>query len=91
MRYSTQIKPISDLKANAAGIIEEIAETRDPVIITQNGRATAVLQDVKSYEENEQAMALLKLLLLRQQDVIAGRAKPAREVLERLRRRIPSA
>jgi prevent-host-death family protein len=90
MRYSTQIKPISDLKANAAGMLEEIAETRNPVIITQNGRAKAVLQDVKSYEETQETLALLKLLLLRQKDVIAGRTKPAREVLERLRKKIPT-
>jgi prevent-host-death family protein len=49
MRYSTQIKPISYVKAHAAEIIAEMRETGMPIIITQNGEATAVLQDVASY------------------------------------------
>ena len=85
MRYSTQIKPISDLKANAAGIIDEIAQTRNAVIVTQNGRATAVLQDIKSYEETEETLALLKLLLLRQREARNGNTVDAREAVEALR------
>lgn len=85
MRYSTQIKPISDIKANAASVIEEIAETRNPVIITQNGRAKAVLVDVKSYEETQETLALLQLLLLRQQEARTGKTQPVEKVVERLR------
>ncbi|WP_375286521.1 type II toxin-antitoxin system Phd/YefM family antitoxin [Sphingomonas sp.] len=88
MRYSTQIKPISELKANAAGLIEEIAETRNPVIITQNGRAKAVLIDVKTYEEREETLALLQLLLLRQREARKGNTRDAREVLEELRGKV---
>ena len=50
MRYSTQIKPISYLKANAAEVLEELQKQRRPLIITQNGEAKAVIQDVVSYE-----------------------------------------
>jgi prevent-host-death family protein len=88
MRYSTQIKPISDLKANAAGILDEIAETREPVIITQNGRAKAVLQDVKSYEETQETLALLRLLALARKSAEEQGTRPAREVIEELRRKI---
>jgi prevent-host-death family protein len=91
MRYSTQIKPITDLKANAAGIIEDIAETRNAVIITQNGRATAVLQDVKSYEETQETLALLQLLALSRQSAATKGTRPAREVLEELRAKIDRA
>jgi prevent-host-death family protein len=91
MRYSTQIKPISELKANAAGLIEEIAETRNPVIITQNGRAKAVLVDVKTYEEREETLALLQLLALSRQRAAEKGTRPAREVLEELRAKIDKA
>ena len=46
MRYSTQVKPISYLKAHAAEVLVQLAECREPLVITQNGEAKAVLQDV---------------------------------------------
>ena len=52
VRYSTQIKPISYFKANAAEVLLELAESREPMVITQNGEAKAVIQDVVSYAEN---------------------------------------
>lgn len=85
MRLSTQVRPISYLKANAAEVLSDIADTRQPMVITQNGEAKAVLQDVASFEQGQETLALLKLLALGQQDVEALRTKPAREVAERLR------
>ncbi|MDA7416247.1 type II toxin-antitoxin system Phd/YefM family antitoxin [Xenophilus arseniciresistens] len=85
MQYSTQVKPISYLKANAAEVLTQIAEAREPLVITQNGEAKAVLQDVASYEETQQTLALLKVLALGQQDVEAGRVKPVADVVKRLR------
>lgn len=85
MRYSTQVKPISYLKAHAAEVLAQIAAEREPVVITQNGEAKAVLQDVASYEQTQETMALLKILALGQQEVASGRLKPAAGVIERLR------
>ncbi len=85
MRYSTSIKPISYFKANAAEILRNLAETREPMIITQNGEATAVVQDVASYEATQETLALLKILALSRQDIAAGRARPIREVIEELK------
>ncbi len=85
MRLSTQVRPISYLKANAAEVLTDIADSRQPMVITQNGEAKAVLQDVASFEQAQETLALLKLLALGQQDVDAGRTKPARAVAERLR------
>lgn len=72
MRYSSQVKPISYLKANAAEVLAHLAAQREPMIITQNGEAKAVLQDVASYEETQETLALLKILALGNQDVVAG-------------------
>ncbi len=85
MRYSTRVKPISYLKANAAEVLLELAENRDPMVITQNGEAKAVIQDVASFEQTQETLALLKLLALGNQDIEAGKTKPARAVVERLR------
>jgi len=85
MRYSSQVKPISYLKANAAEVLTQLAEQREPLVITQNGEAKAVLQDVASFEETQETLALLKILALGQQDVEEGRIKPVAEVVARLR------
>jgi prevent-host-death family protein len=85
MRYSSQVKPITYLKANAAEVLSQVAEQRVPFVITQNGEAKAVLQDVASFEETQETLALLKLLALGQQDVEAGGLEPAGDVVARLR------
>ena len=85
MRYSSQVKPISYLKANAAEVLTRLAEQRTPMVITQNGEARAVLQDVASYEETQETLALLKILALGNQDVAAGKVKPVANVVARLR------
>ena len=85
MRYSSQIKPISYLKANAAEVLLQLAKQREPLVITQNGEARAVLQDVASYEETQETLALLKILALGNQEIEAGKVKPVAEVVARLR------
>jgi prevent-host-death family protein len=87
MRYSTQIKPISYLKANAAEVLQELNEQRRPLVITQNGEARAVIQDVASYEETQETLALLKILALGNQQVAQGKVRPVAEVVKRLRAR----
>ena len=85
MRYSTQVRPISYLKANAAEVLTTLSENREPLVITQNGEAKAVLQDVISYEATQESLALLKLLALGNQEVAAGKVKPVGEVVARLK------
>jgi prevent-host-death family protein len=85
VRYSTQIRPISYLKANAAEVLQVLEEGRKPMIITQNGEAKAVIQDVASYEEIQETLALLKILALGSQQVERGEITPITEVANRLR------
>jgi len=85
MSLASSIKPISYFKANAAEVLEKIAITGEPLIITQNGEAKAVVQDIASYEKTQETLALLKLLAMSDEDIAAGRYKPARGVIERLR------
>jgi prevent-host-death family protein len=85
MRYSTQVKPISYLKANAAEVLTLLAEQREPLVITQNGEAKAILQDVASFEEMQETLALLKILAMGNHDIAAGDVKPVADVVARLR------
>lgn len=85
MRYSTQIKPISYLKANAAEVLQELTDQRKPMIITQNGEAKAVIQDVASYEDTQETLALLKILALGNRQVQEGKVKPIADIIKRLR------
>lgn len=87
MRYSSDVKPISYLKANAAKVLRTLAERREPLVITQNGEARAVIQDVASYEETQEALALLKILALGNREIDEGRVAPLGEVVERVRAR----
>ena len=91
MRYSKQVKPISYFKANAAEVLTRLADEREPLIITQNGEAKAVLLDVASYEETEETLALLKMLALGNLEIAAGKVKPVAAVVARLRSKVPPA
>ena len=77
---TAQVKPISYLKSHAATIANDIAESGEPMLITQNGEARLVVMDVHAYERQEETLALLKLLALGQRDIDAGRMRDADDV-----------
>lgn len=87
MPLSNQIKPISFLKAHASEIVRNIGKQQEPLIITQNGEAKAVVQDIESYEQTQETMALLKILALGSRQIEEGKVQPAADVIERLRNR----
>lgn len=84
MRLSEQIKPISYFKDNAAKAITEMTASREPLIITQNGEATCVIQDIKSYEDDKNTLALLKILAMGRKQIEEGKFKPARDVFAKM-------
>jgi prevent-host-death family protein len=91
MGLASQIKPISHLKAHAAEIVRNLGDGGGPLIITQNGEAKAVLQDIHAYEDAQETMALLKILAMGMRQAEEGKAKPLDEVVEGIRnRRRPS-
>jgi prevent-host-death family protein len=87
MKLSSQIKPISYLKAHAAEIIRSLGEKREPLVITQNGEAKVVIQDIESYEQTQETMALLKILALGSRQVEERKVESASHVVSRLRER----
>jgi prevent-host-death family protein len=88
MRYSTQIKPISYIKSHAAEILDRLAEEKEPIIITQNGEARAVLIDVRSYEQSQETLALLHILAIGTKQMEAGETYPLEDVADKLRSRL---
>ena len=80
VNYSTQIKPISYLKSHAAEIVKTLTESREPLLITQNGEAKMVVMDIKSWEEYEETLSLLKILAMGNKQIETGQFRPANEV-----------
>jgi len=87
MKLSSQIKPISYLKAHAAEIVRNMGDQGGPLVITQNGEAKVVLQGIESYEQTQETLALLKILALGNRQIEAGYVEPAAVVIQRLRER----
>jgi prevent-host-death family protein len=84
MKFSTQVKPISYLKSHAAEIVRELTENREPMLITQNGEAKLVVMDVKTYEEQEETLALLKILALGNREIEQGKFRDIEDVFAEL-------
>jgi len=87
MKLSTQIKPISYLKAHAAKVIRDLGQRREPMVITQHGEAKAVMMDVKSYEQAQETLALLKILAIGNRQIEDGKVAGLDEVFQRIRDR----
>jgi len=76
------------MKSHAANLLQQVNETRRPVIITQNGQARAVLQDTASYENMRNTIALLKLMVQGEEDIRSGRYSGQDEVFARIKARL---
>jgi len=69
INLAEDIKPISYVKANTARILKQIEEKNNPLVITQNGEAKAVLMDVKQYQHIMESINLLKILSIGENDI----------------------
>ena len=88
MKYSQAIKPISYLKAHASELIRNISSNQDTLIITQNGVAKAVVQDIRVYEQTHESLALLKILAQSSSNLNKRNFKPADKSFSDLKKRI---
>ncbi len=73
MNYEEAIEPVTILKTKSAELIRKARESGQPIVITQNGKATAVLQDVGSFQRQRQALLLLKYLAQADQELRQGK------------------
>lgn len=88
MKLSTSVKPISYLKAHASRLIRDLAGHQGTIIVTHNGQAKAVLQDIHTFERTQETLALLKILTRSQQNVRRSRVKSLDATFASLERRI---
>ena len=87
MKLSNRIKPISYLKAHDSEIVRTLGSQGEPLVITQDGEAEAVLQDIDTFEKTQETMALLKVLALGNRQIKAGQVESAAAVIARLQER----
>jgi len=88
MQLSQTIKPISYLKSKTADVVNSVNETKQSIIITQNGEAKAVIQDIKSYENLRNSLSLLKLIVQSEEDVRGDKVIPQDEMFENLEKKL---
>jgi len=88
MKLSTAVKPISYLKAHASELIRDITNTRQALVVTCNGEAKVVVQDIRSYERMLETLALLKILTRSKQNIKRGKVKTLDNTFTSLEKRI---
>jgi len=87
MKLSASVKPISYLKSHTAEALRGVTEERQTMVITQHGEAKAVLQDIASYEQTQESLALLKMLAQSSKSIREGRSKPVKRAFTDARKR----
>lgn len=88
MDYAKSIEPVTTLKTKSAELIRRARDTGQPIVITQNGKATAVLQDVESFQRQREALLLLKFVAAGDQQIGDGEGVPQRKAAARIRRKL---
>ena len=88
MKFSEAIKPISYLKTHASEVIRDVADNQKTLVITHNGEAKVVLQDVKIYEQTQESIALLKILALSGKEIKTGNYNPLQKSLKNVQKKI---
>jgi prevent-host-death family protein len=88
MKLSEAIKPISYFKSHASEMIREVVENHHTMVITLNGEAKAVLQDIREYEKTQESLAMLKILAQSRKSLEEGQFKPFKEAFRDLRKKI---
>ncbi|MCK4763525.1 MAG: type II toxin-antitoxin system Phd/YefM family antitoxin [Candidatus Aminicenantes bacterium] len=88
MNIKEKIRPITFLKTNAADVMAAVTKTHSPVIITHNGEAKMVVQDIESYNDLKESLSMLKLAAMGREQVDKGRTRSADEVFESLEKKL---
>jgi prevent-host-death family protein len=84
MNLREDIKPISYIKTNAADMLKRVNDTHNPIVITQNGEAKAVLMDTESYQDMRNSLGILKLLAEGERDIEKGDIYSQEDVFEEI-------
>ena len=88
MLLSQDVKPISYLKTKTADVIKTVNDTKRAIIITQNGEAKAIIQDIKSYENLQNSLNMLKMIIQSENDIENKNIVSQEEMFERLEKKL---
>ena len=91
MRTVPKIIPISDLRQNASGVVKSVSSSREPVFITQRGRAAAVMVSMEVYQNSQHEMDVLHLLARGEKEIEAGIGHELDDVLKEADRFLEAA
>ncbi len=86
MKLSRAVKPISYIKSHASEIIRELENNRESIVVTLNGEAKAVLQDIHEYEKTQESLAMLKILAIGRKELEEGKYQPIDEAFDKVRK-----
>jgi prevent-host-death family protein len=87
VNFKNDIKPISYIKTNAAEMMKYVNDNRNPIIITQNGEAKAVLMDIDSYQNMQNAFSLLNIIKISEDEIKKGNYQESDEVFNELNKK----
>jgi prevent-host-death family protein len=88
MKLSESVKPISHVKTHMSEIVDNLAVTHKKVIITHNGEAKAVLQDIESYEELQDSLSMLKIIAMSTKSLLEGKGQSVQDTFTEIRLRV---
>lgn len=82
LKYSEAVTPITDFKAHSREIVQRIKETKKPVLITQRGRVTAIMESIESYEERQERYEAIEGVLAALREAEEGKLHDHKEALK---------
>jgi prevent-host-death family protein len=86
MKLSRAVKPISYIKSHASEVVRDLASSGEAIVITLNGEAKAVLQDIRHYERTQESLAMLKVLALGKKEIEEGHVQPMDAAFDEVRK-----
>ncbi|OIO69702.1 MAG: prevent-host-death protein [Zetaproteobacteria bacterium CG1_02_53_45] len=82
------IVSLTEFKSSASQQIRTLKDHAEPLVLTQNGRATAVVEDYAQYQRQQKSLALLRLMVQGENDIQHGRLTPQSKVFDHLKKRL---
>lgn len=86
MKLSKAVKPISYIKSHASEVVRDLESSGEAIVITLNGEAKAIIQDIRQYEKTQESLAILKILALGKKDAEDGKFQPMGEAFDEVRK-----
>jgi len=88
MNIKEVIRPITYLKTNAADVLNTVTQSHSPIIITHNGEAKMVVQDIDSYNRANESLTMLKIVAMSREQIKQNKFKDANTVFSKIEKKL---